>query len=336
MPKFKVTFLVLSSIALFSVSRPVAFAQIVDRQPAPPLPIEGNDCEGTTFGCFEVGLPGIPTRQSIDDFVNNPTPILSFINFAVKAVIAILVIIGLISIVVGGYIYMTAAGNGSQVKLAKEIIIAALAGIFISLVSVIILTTVNKYIGSAAKEPALGKPSAGSGSSGDGGTGGGGGSNNNNTPLGDTQSSTNDNPSDSLPENPGTPENSPDGTSGGGSQPDNNPDTGGSGSDVSGPFNRGDYGDSSQWPVTNDSSATIIIEGRPGGDQFFNHMDAGDQPLGTPAHAVNVVEGLRTNPPPGTPRLRIYHRNSQSLSQFLDALDKVGVNRAGIVMQAIP
>lgn len=106
------------------------------------------------FGCFEVGLPGI-TEQTIDSFLdhNSNRPILAFIDFAVKAVIAILVIIGVISIVVGGYLYMTAAGNAKQIGTAKEMILAALVGIFLSLVSVVILNTVNTFLGSSAKDP---------------------------------------------------------------------------------------------------------------------------------------------------------------------------------------
>lgn len=130
---------------------------------ADPPPIQENG----TFGKLEVGLPGIPAGQSIDELVQpGSKPILTFINQAVTAVIAILVIIGLISITIGGYLYMTAAGNGGQVKTAKEWILAALVGIFLALASVIILTTINNYLGKDAQEPTLGtaNSSAGSGS----------------------------------------------------------------------------------------------------------------------------------------------------------------------------
>ncbi len=110
-----------------------------------------------TFGNLEVGLPGIPAGESIDTLVKpGSKPILTFINQAVDAAIAILVIIGLISITIGGYLYMTAAGNGERVKTAKEWILAALVGIFLALVSVIILTTINNYLGKDAQEPQLG------------------------------------------------------------------------------------------------------------------------------------------------------------------------------------
>lgn len=137
---------------------------------------------GSTFGCFEVGLPGsskLAAGKSIDGFVGgkDTEPILEFIGVAVNVVIAALVIIGVISIVIGGYMYMTAGGDGGRVKMAKEMIVAALVGIFLSLISVVILNTINKYLGTSAQEPVLGKTGTGSSRTGTdtGGSGGGGG-----------------------------------------------------------------------------------------------------------------------------------------------------------------
>ena len=151
MLKLQIIFIGLCMAVVGAFSGPPASAQIGNRQSAEPLPFQ--DCpEDSTFGCFEVGLPGISKDQPIDQFLseNEGRPILAFINLAVNAVIAVLVIIGLITIVIAGYIYMTAGGMGSQVTLAKQMIQAALVGIFLSLVSVIILNTINKYIGSEA------------------------------------------------------------------------------------------------------------------------------------------------------------------------------------------
>lgn len=125
-----------------------------------PLALRAQESSSTTqtsgFGTFEVGLPGIPNNTTIDSFASDSKPILKFTNLVINAVIAILVIIGLISITFGGYLYMTAAGNGEQLGTAKQIIIAALVGIFLSLVSVVILNTINRYLGEGAKEPILG------------------------------------------------------------------------------------------------------------------------------------------------------------------------------------
>ncbi len=132
----------------------------------------------STFGCFEVGLPGsaeLAAGKSIDSFVGgqDTKPILKFIGVAVNVVIAALVIIGVISIVIGGYMYMTAGGDGAQVTAAKNWIQSALVGIFISLTSVVVLNTINRYLGSDAAEPTLGETGAGTGGAG-GGAGGGG------------------------------------------------------------------------------------------------------------------------------------------------------------------
>lgn len=146
-------------------------------------PPAASPAQSGTFGDFEVGLPGI-TDKSIDNFIKQPEPILAFINNAVNVVIAVLVIIGVISIVIGGYMYMTAGGDGGKVKLAKETIAAALVGIFLSLISVVILNTINTYLGTGAQEPVLGQTGAG-GAAG-AGAGAGNGSGSSSTGLGGT------------------------------------------------------------------------------------------------------------------------------------------------------
>lgn len=150
-----------ATLFVFTISGNFAHAQT-----SSPCPSPG------TFGCFEVGLPGdsqLAAGQSIDSFANQDEPILSFINTAVNVVVAILVIIGVISIVVAGYIYMTAGGNANQVGTAKDIIKSALLGIVIALTSVIILNTINKFLGSGAKEPELGNTQGGAAGAGAGG-----------------------------------------------------------------------------------------------------------------------------------------------------------------------
>lgn len=184
MRKSRIIFIGLFLLLVWNASEAFAAVNDTDHEPIQNRAPVTDPQEAGTFGEFEVGLPGIPEGQTIDDFVADPKPILKFINLAVNAVIAVLVIIGLITIVIGGYIYMTAAGDGSKVKVAKEMIIAALAGIFLSLVSVIILNTINSYLGSGAEEPNFGTPlgaspgdSGGSGGSNGSGGGSGGGDN---------------------------------------------------------------------------------------------------------------------------------------------------------------
>ena len=142
------------SFATLSLFAPFAFAQSSDT----------SSGQSDTFGNFEVGLPGgsaFRKGQSIDQFIQGASnaPIKTLVNYMVTFAIGILVIIGVITIVIGGYLYMTAAGNASQVSSAKEMITSALIGIFIAFISVVILNTINPYLGSKAVEPTIPSPS---------------------------------------------------------------------------------------------------------------------------------------------------------------------------------
>ncbi|HSX24625.1 MAG TPA: hypothetical protein VLG69_01530 [Candidatus Andersenbacteria bacterium] len=151
---------VIALAIFFGLDSHIALAANAESSPCPS--------SASQFGCFEVGLPGnkqFSKDQPIAAFLDTKTPILSMVNLAVTFLIAILVIIGVIIIVVGGYKYMTAAGNASQVKDAKEMIGAALIGIFIAFISVVILNTINPALGPQAAEPSLG-PQDSSGTSG--------------------------------------------------------------------------------------------------------------------------------------------------------------------------
>jgi TM2 domain-containing membrane protein YozV len=120
-----------------------------------------SSCASSQFGCFEVGLPGskkFAAGQNIAAFTDSPAPIRDLVNLFVTFITGILVIVGVITIVIGGYMYMTAGGNASQVSSAKEMITAALIGIFIAFISVVILNTVNPFLGRSAVEPKLGSP----------------------------------------------------------------------------------------------------------------------------------------------------------------------------------
>ena len=161
---FITTFVILCISALLPALSPTLAASDVFPNPKPapvqPPQEEPSCAPDATFGCFEVGLPGSSTfkaGQEISSFTyESSSPIKDLINLFVTFATAILVIIGVITIVIGGYLYMTAAGNASQVASAKEMITAALIGIFIAFVSVVILNTVNPFLGSKAVEPSLG------------------------------------------------------------------------------------------------------------------------------------------------------------------------------------
>lgn len=186
MSNFQIKLVGFFIVALLGLLTPPTYAQ---NEPLNNPPADQSaSCNDEIFGCFEVGLPGnsqLSAGKSVSNFVleTNNKPILTFINVAVNAVIAILVLIGVITIVIAGYVYMTAAGDGSKVKTAKEMILAALVGIFLALVSVVILNVVNTYLGGSAQEPQLGPSQQPSNSSGgDNSSSGGDNANNNNNP----------------------------------------------------------------------------------------------------------------------------------------------------------
>lgn len=105
------------------------------------------------FGDFLYRLPGI--TGTIDRFVKNPNPILRYMNIVITMVIAGIVAIGLISIVVAGYMYVTAGGNAQKVATAKSLIGAALLGIILALGAFLILNTIGTQFASNLQEPTL-------------------------------------------------------------------------------------------------------------------------------------------------------------------------------------
>lgn len=67
----------------------------------------------------------------------------NIIEVIILTLTALVIMTALISLVVGGYIYMTAGGSADRVKLAKTWIISAILGIVIALSSWIILGTIS-------------------------------------------------------------------------------------------------------------------------------------------------------------------------------------------------
>ena len=115
-----------------------------------------QDQLNNSFGDFEVGLPGdsrFTKGSSIFAVANSDTPILDLINLLVNIISVVLVFIGVITIVVAGYLYMTAGGDASQVGTAKSLLVAALLGITLSLAAVLILNTISPQFGEEAVDP---------------------------------------------------------------------------------------------------------------------------------------------------------------------------------------
>ena len=142
-------YLALALVALFLPSMSV-YAQA-------PTPCPGK------FGCFEVldKLQGSKFfGKTIDDLVteNQGSPLITTADTIFQYGLVLLVMVSLICVLVGGYLYMTAGGNSSQVDNAKHWIGAALAGIIIGMTGWIILNTISPQFADKPIEPKLNVP----------------------------------------------------------------------------------------------------------------------------------------------------------------------------------
>jgi len=105
--------------------------------------------QGCSWGNLEVPLPNVPS--SICSFIGGNNPLGSYARIIANLIIALIVALGLIVVVVGGFRYMTAGGDASKVQQAKGVIIAAMGGIALALASYIILNTIStQFTGGSA------------------------------------------------------------------------------------------------------------------------------------------------------------------------------------------
>jgi hypothetical protein len=96
----------------------------------------------SVWGPLEQPLPGMG-NVTIDDFVNQKNPLLTYIGSIANFFLAAIVAVALMVITVAGYFYMTAGGNGKQVETAKEMVKAALTGLAVALLAYILLAMVG-------------------------------------------------------------------------------------------------------------------------------------------------------------------------------------------------
>lgn len=120
---------------------------------------QSGECkDGGEFGCFEVGIPGqgdAKPGSSIEKFIDKDTPLITFVGTIINIITGIIVAIGVIVILVAGYVYMTAGGSGERVSLAKTMIGSALFGIILALVAWTILNTISPQFTNPV-EPTIG------------------------------------------------------------------------------------------------------------------------------------------------------------------------------------
>ena len=106
---------------------------------AMPLVVSAQPCPNS--GLFERPLPGSP--PCIDTLISGGTPLTSYISVVIVFLTVLIVAVGVIAIVVGGYLYMTAGGSGDRVQLAKSIVAAAIIGIVLALTAFVLLSTIS-------------------------------------------------------------------------------------------------------------------------------------------------------------------------------------------------
>ena len=87
---------------------------------------------------LETGLPGIPSSGLP---VGQELP--SYINYLFIFSLGLVTILALTQLIIGGITYILAAGNAAKVEDAKDMILQALLGVGILLISYLLLRTIN-------------------------------------------------------------------------------------------------------------------------------------------------------------------------------------------------
>lgn len=84
------------------------------------------------------GIPGFP-EAAAGEVIRFPEYIMTLYKFGLWTI----GICAVIMIMIGGFTYITSAGNSSRTTEAKKIITDAIAGVFLALISFLLLYTIN-------------------------------------------------------------------------------------------------------------------------------------------------------------------------------------------------
>lgn len=114
-------------------------------------------CRWGDFESIDLGLiPGLPrgitnicdvvSRTSSAGTADKRSGMIYILNYFIVMITALVIMAALVSIVIGGYIYMTAGGSADRVRVAKTWIVSAILGIIIALSAWMILWTINPYL----------------------------------------------------------------------------------------------------------------------------------------------------------------------------------------------
>lgn len=108
------------------------------------------------FGDFEVNVPGL--TGSIDKYAQNQEAFVKFIDIILIIVRGLVVGAGVIAVMVGGYRYMTAGGDGGKVSEAKVIMGAGIIGILLAIAGQLVLDLISPQFSSDITVPKLDPP----------------------------------------------------------------------------------------------------------------------------------------------------------------------------------
>lgn len=122
----------------------------------PPHSHDTNDPK-KPFGKFDTGFG--PLEGSIDEAAQPKQgkrgPLVEFLDRFILIVRGVVVSIGLIAVVIGGYRYMTAGGDSSKVAQAKVIIGMAIFGIILAVAGQLFLNLIGPQFFEEVQEPTI-------------------------------------------------------------------------------------------------------------------------------------------------------------------------------------
>ena len=106
----------------------------------------GGEC---IWGEPDAPIPGVAGKTICDILLrfepgaNRVGALQGYFGTLANILVAIIVSVAVIMIAVGGYFYMTAGGSGTRIATAKALIVSAILGVVLALVSWVILNTIN-------------------------------------------------------------------------------------------------------------------------------------------------------------------------------------------------
>lgn len=131
----------------------IAFAAVFYLLPLPALAVDCNSSTAAAISCGTDSAAGVPSDNSTTAGGRIDTTVQNLIN-----VLSIVVgIAAVIMLIVGGFRYITSAGNPEGIKAAKNTIMYALIGlVIVALAQFIVNFVLNKTTQQAAPPPSAG------------------------------------------------------------------------------------------------------------------------------------------------------------------------------------